>query len=675
MKFVLSFFLLVFAARSRAAEGRFVRMPAVLSNNMVLQQKSNVPFWGKALPGDSVAVKASWGSAADTVVKSDSSWEVHVRTTEAGGPFRVTIVVGDSTIIYRNVMLGEVWLCSGQSNMQIPLRGWPPTYPLNNAAKEVREARYPDIRLFNVARSFSAAPAFDCVGKWTECTPKTAAYFSAVGYYFGRKLYRELHIPIGLIASSWGGTKIQPWISGRYLSHLAPYKPAVEKVHAIRKKFDSQLRWMRTHPVVNVENKSPRTRWRDLDFGDSACSAGNFDDSSWKTMQLPAHWSSTSVGVFYGVVWFRKTVPIPKSWLHSSITMGLGDIADMDEVWVNGVKIGEHFGGGLWATPRSYRVPGGIVNDTAVTIAIRVIANGGGGGILGGRGRMKLRVAGKTGTVSLAGSWRYMPVAEYRGRKFYVYGIHGGFYSRPRLPMAVGQNTPTVLFNGMIAPLIPYRIKGVVWYQGESNSESRSDYSNYGRLFPLLIRNWRADWHEGNFPFYWVQIAPWPYGKKAKSYVVRDAQRRTLSLPNTGMAVTLDIGSLTSIHPPDKRDVGRRLALWALAKAYGKHLVYSGPLYKSMEVKNGKAIISFKYVDGGLVIKTRNGSTNFIIAGRDSVFVKASVKISGNRLVVYSPNVKQPVAVRYAWGNAEQATLFNAAGLPASTFRTDNWRQ
>ncbi|MCL5021435.1 MAG: glycosyl hydrolase family 2 [Bacteroidetes bacterium] len=656
---------------------KYVEMPALFSDNMVLQQKSDVPVWGRAAPNQKVTVSASWGRNAETIVKQDSTWMVHLKTIKAGGPYELDITVGDSMIVYENVSLGEVWLCSGQSNMEIPLQGWPPQNPIQNSAEEIDKADYPDIRLFTVARAVSAVPEFNCVGTWSVCTPKTAAKFSAVGYFFGKKLFNELHVPIGLIFSSLGGTKIQPWIAGKYLAQLPSYRPAVREIDSLKGEVVVLNKWIYQHPVIDVGVRDPLHQYDSLNFDDSNCSRTDFDDSAWSSMVLPTDWEATSVGQFDGAVWFRKTIDIPGSWTDSTLVLDLGPIDDMDETWVNGFRVGGLLGGGFWDTPRIYSIPKNVVRDTSLTIAVRVIDTGGGGGIWGGGVKMRIHPEGDTLTcIPLSGEWKFLPVAEYMNSKFYVYGAEGEpFYSRPKVSFPVGPNTPTMLFYGMIAPLIPYRIKGVVWYQGESNSDQPDDYNNYKYLFPLMIGNWRADWHEGDFPFYWVQIAPWNYGAKSKSYVVRDAQRLTLSVPNTGMAVILDIGSLSTVHPPDKQDVGLRLARWALAKNYGKRVVYSGPIYRSMRVKNGKVIISFKYAGGGLVMKPLNGETNFIIAGRDSNFVKAEVKIVGKTLVVCSSSVKHPIAVRYAWGNAEEATLFNKAGLPASTFRTDDWPQ
>jgi sialate O-acetylesterase len=674
----IALFLLLFAVAKADSNKSFIQMPSIFSDNMVLQQKSLVTFWGKASPGTAISIKASWKASARTVAKTDSTWRAKLRTGKAGGPYEVKLQVGDSTIVYRNVMLGEVWLCSGQSNMEMPLAGWPPDNPIQNSAAEIQAANYPDIRLFSVSRAVSAEPEFNCVGTWSECNPQTAAKFSAVGYFFARKLYEELHVPIGMIFSSWGGTKIQPWISGKFLGRLPEYSSVVEKIDSARGEVRELNAWIHNHPVIDISNKPPAIQYENLDFGDSACSQPGFDDSSWRTMTLPTYWEATEVGEFDGAVWFRKKVEIPKNWLGKNLTVELGPIDDMDETYVNGVKIGGLLGGGFWATPRIYNVPKGIVKDSVLTIAIRVIDIGGGGGIYGNGIKMRIHpdsTADTNESISLAGNWKYLPVAEYISGKFYVYGPSGEFNHRPKPSISVGPNTPTMLFNGMIAPLIPYHIKGVLWYQGESNSDLPSDYNNYESLFKLMIKDWRTDWGEGDFPFYYVQIAPWTYGEKSKSYVVRDAQFRALSVPNTGMAVTLDIASLTTIHPPDKQDVGLRLALWAFSKNYHKRVVYSGPLYHSMKIQRDRIVLSFTNVDGGLVIKDSSGNTNFLIAGKDSVFVKANVKIQGKKLVVWSDSVRNPIAVRYTWSNTDTATLFNKAGLPSPTFRTDNWKQ
>jgi len=678
--FVLIFFFFattefLFPQNMQSSKKVIVEMPALFSDNMVLQQKAKVPFWGKAQPGEMVIIKASWGETVKTKVNNDGTWMTKVKTIKAGGPYTVSLVIGDSSISYHNVMLGEVWLCSGQSNMEIPLEGWPPENPINNSAEEIKNANYPNIRLFTVARAVSSKPEFNCVGSWSECNPRTVAKFSAVAYFFGRKLYKELNVPIGLVVSVWGGTKIQPWISGKYLDSLDEYKSLVEKISQAKDEVDKLNEWIHSHHFIDISGKAPEVQWENLDFGDSLCAKPNFNDSAWRKMKLPVYWESTEVGNFDGAVWFRKKIDVPKGWLNKALVLELGPVDDMDRTYVNGTLVGATEEVGFWQKPRVYEVPANLITDTVLTIAVRVIDNQGGGGIWGNNVKMQIHPKGSEENISLAGEWKYLPVAEYINEKFYVYNINNQeFYSRPKAAIDIGPNTPTMLFNGMIAPLIPYYIKGVIWYQGESNSDEPNDYNNYKTYFSMMINNWRSDWMEGDFPFYFVQIAPWNYGDNSRSYVVRDAQFQTyLSVPNTGIVVTLDISSLSTIHPPDKLDVGKRLALWALAKNYGKKVFYSGPLYKAMEIKGDKIILSFEHSDKGLVLKDINGDTNFIISGPDQKFVKAKAKVDGKKLIVFSDEIKDPVAVRYTWSNNAEATLFNKEGLPSPTFKTDNW--
>jgi sialate O-acetylesterase len=676
MRFAFLLVVAVLTGSARLDTSCRLEVASLFSDNMVLQQKSSVPFWGRGVPGDRVTVAGSWGESVATVVEADSLWRIQLRTSGAGGPHEVLIGVGDTTIRCRNVMLGEVWVCSGQSNMELALEGSLGS-PVLNSAEAIASARYPDIRLFTVGRAFSARPESNCDGSWSECSPTTAAKFSAVAYSFGKRLYDDLHVPIGLINASWGGTYLQSWANGKVLASLPDYREQVQRIEALQVDIDRRNRWIRSHPSLAARRDSISNSRDNLSFGDGACSTRDFDDRDWETMPLPAFWWETPLRDFDGVVWFRKTVTIPRMWINVPLVVHLGRIHGMDETWVNGTRVGGLAGAGYWSVPRVYDVPQDVAQDTMITIAVRIVDIDSGGETWGDGSDLKVHLRNDTlSAVTLAGEWKYLPVAEYVKGSFYVYGATDReFYSRPGLPLDLGPNTPTALYNGMIAPIIPFGIKGVIWYQGESNADTPNNYNNYRYHFPLLIKNWRDDWGEGNFPFYWVQIAPWNYWPKWNSYMIRDAQRRTLAVPNTGMAVTLDIGSLASIHPPNKHDVGARLALWALARQYGKRVVYSGPLYESMRVRKGKAILSFTHNDGGLVVRPIKGRTNFIIAGPDSNFVDAEVRVSGKTLDVFSPKVKHPVAVRYAWGNTEEATLFNGAGLPASTFRTDDWSQ
>lgn len=445
-----------------------VELPALFSDNMVLQQKFENPIWGWASPGETIKAKGSWDNITrNTSAGQDGKWQLQLYTPKAGGPYFISI--NDDTL--HNVMIGEVWICSGQSNMQ-----WALDQTMNHE-EEIPKADYPAIRFFYLARQLSDEPQKDCHAYWTDCNPETAKDFSAVAYYFGRKLHAELDVPVGLIHTSWGGSSAQAWVR--------------EKI--LRSDPDYDLYYSRQE---EAERKAKR------------------------------------------------------------------------------------------------------------------------------------------------GS------------------------------LAINQKSPNCLYNAMLAPLIPYGIKGAIWYQGESNV---MEAALYEKLFPTMIKNWRDDWGQGDFPFYFVQLAPFDYDTPLVGALLRDAQRKSLDVVNTGMAVTMDIGDPEDIHPVNKHDVGERLALWALAKDYGQTSVkHSGPLFRSMIIDNNKAILIFDHAENGLVLKS-SGSTGFEIAGTDRRFYPANVEISGNSVIASAKEVKAPVAVRYAFHNGDEATLFNAEGIPASSFRTDDW--
>jgi sialate O-acetylesterase len=555
--------------------------------------------------------------------------------------------------------------------MEMPLKGWPPNDPILNSEEEIANANFPDIRMFTLQRNFSYKEEFNCSGTWEECSPINVGNFSATAYFFGRKLYRELKVPIGLIHSSWGGTPVEAWTNGKYLENVPEFNSILDDVKNSASDAIKYESWLEEHPSITIENKLSEKRWENLDFDDANCSDVGFNDAHWNEMELPQLWEETELGNFDGVVWFRKIIELPDEWVNKYLIIELGPIDDMDRTYVNGKLVGAFERDGYWQTDRIYKIPKDLVITNEVVIAVRVADTQGGGGIWGDEQNLIIHPTDSDDKISLAGKWKYFPVAQYRNLKFFVFGSdENDFYSRPKMKIDFTQDTPTTLYNGMINPLIPYSIKGVIWYQGEDNAGRPEQYAT---LFPLMIENWRNDWGVGNFPFYFVQIAPFDYGDETHSERLRESQLKTLSVHNTGMAVTLDIGNPDNIHPAYKKDVGERLALWALAKTYNKSNFYSGPLYKSSEIKDDYIIISFNYADNGWVLNEINGENYFLIAGNDRVFNKASVKIDGNNLIVFSDNVTNPVAVRYAWSNTAEATLFNAEGLPASSFRTDDW--
>ena len=654
-------------------QAQTLKLAPLFKDNMVFQQQSDVAIWGKAIPQKEVLVVTSWGIKKSALADETGKWLLRLKTPKAGGPYQVMVVSDNSKIVLRNVLVGEVWLCSGQSNMEMPLEGWPPTDTILNSANEIENALLPMIRLFTVKRAYEAEPVDECAGEWVECSPVDVRYFSATAYFFGKMLYKELNVPIGLINSSYGGTRIEAWMSEVALKPFPDYSEFLKNLERCRDSVRILKQWVFRHPTVSIRGRSGDNKYENLDFADGECMQKDFDDHSWPEMILPTLWERTSLGEFDGVVWFRKQVIIPKSWIGHNLIIQLGPIDDVDETYVNGRRIGGYIADGYWKVDRIYRIPAEFVKDTTLQIAVRVIDTQGGGGIWGNAGSLFIKDDLSGERISLEGEWKYLPVAEYANSMFYVYGAKGmEFYKRPKLLLNISANMPTGLFNGMINPLIPFTIKGVIWYQGESNISNAGIYKD---LMASMINDWRRLFSSGNFPFYYVQIAPYDYGENTRSQLLREAQLNALSIENTGMVVTLDIGDPKNIHPANKQEVGRRLALWALAKTYGRKVVYSGPVYKSMKISNGKVMLYFDYADDGLVLKQKDGENNFLIAGEDKMFRKAKVEVKGKILVVYNSDIKNPVAVRYAWSNIDEATLFNKFGLPASSFRTDNYNE
>ncbi|MFG0251257.1 MAG: sialate O-acetylesterase, partial [Phycisphaerales bacterium JB038] len=571
-------------------------------------------------------------------------------TPEAGGPYEIRIS-GDNDLTLDNILIGEVWVCSGQSNMEWPMR------KTDNAQQEIAAADYPEIRLFQVKRAVAMTPQDDCEGAWTECHPEAVAEFSAVAYFFGRKLHRELDVPIGLIHTSWGGTLCEAWTSVDTLASKRYFAEALKQIELLRQDSESlggdlpaqQQKWWAT-----VAEKDPGSA------AEGGFSAADFDDSAWPTMTQPSNWQGTDLAGFDGIAWLRTSVELPEDWAGQELTVNLSPIDDMDAAYFNGTRVGGIEEIGYWNRPRSYTVPGNLVQAGVNTIAVRVVDTGGLGGMTGPADAMHLHPAGDASQrLSLAGDWRYQQGVLLKNLP--------AFPTRP----SFHQNSPTALFNGMLTPVIPFGMKGAIWYQGESN---RMRAYQYRELLPSMIEDWRMHWGQGDFPFYFVQIAPFLYGNdEGEAAELREAQLMTLQTPNTGMAVTMDIGNPRDIHPSNKQDVGHRLALWALAKDYGyADLVYSGPLYSHCRREPNGLRLYFDHVGSGLKCEGA-ALTHFQIAGPDRKFLPARAEIQGDTVFVWSDQVRKPLAVRYGWGAADEPNLCNQEGLPASSFRTDDW--
>jgi sialate O-acetylesterase len=660
--------LITFLALTSCQTKSDLKLPALIGDNMLLQQKTNAKIWGKAKPGHKIMVTSSWNASSKGIAGEDGKWQVSIPTPEAGGPYTLTVSAGDTSITVKNVLIGEVWFCSGQSNMEMPVAGWPPNDTIMHSSTAISAAAIPEIRLFNVQKKISGEPLDECTGKWEVCSPETVKQFSATAFFFGRKLQKELKVPVGLIESAWGGTPSESWTSSESLQKTGEFLTQLKAIKESAPLQADYQKWLEKHKQVEPIAAGD-AKFQDLDFDDANIPSPEFNDSDWPSMKVPSLFE-TAIGEFDGAVWFRKTFEIPENMAGKDLIISLGPVDDMDRTFFNGKKVGGIEMSGFWQVERNYIVPAELVKAGKNVVAVRVMDTQGGGGIYGSPDKLKLLLKSDMKiSYSLAGDWKYQPVAEFLENKFYVYDISKNEFNNIKRPVNLSAGTPTVLYNGMVSPVLPYQIKGAIWYQGEANV-GRAD--QYAKIFPAMIQNWREDWNIKDFPFYFVQIAPYVYAgaDSSESAYLREAQESALKLDNTGMAVTLDIATVNNIHPPFKTEVGERLALLALNKDYGMKIPYLGPVYKSMSVAGDAVKIQFDNAGSGLVAKD-NKLNEFQIAGKDGHFFNANAKIVNDEVLVSSPKVKEPVAVRYCWRNGSEASLFNKEGFVAWQFRTN----
>ena len=634
--------LLLLLAGSLTAQ---VKVPTYFSNNMVLQKGMAIPVWGWATPGEKVTVTIDQSSMSATADK-EGKWNVKLPAMNYGGPYQLTIQ-GKTNLSFENVMIGEVWVCSGQSNMEFQL------ITSKNGEAEVAASNYPNIRLFTVKKTISHQQQEKLQdGEWSQCSPATSSNFSAVGYFFGRELHQKLNVAIGLINSSWGGTIAETWTSEQTIGQNPDFTNQLAQLKKVN--LDDYAKSVENEVKQRVGETS--TIDKGMKNGQALWAAPAYNDASWKTMELPGYIESNGLQGVDGIVWFRKEITLSADEAKQKSTLYLAKINDSDSTYINGVLIGSTK---LQAEKsRVYPINAGLLKTGKNIITVRIEDIGGMGGVYGNPATLYLQSGDHN--ISLVGSWKYkVGIVKFNA-------------------VLSPNSYPTLLYNAMIHPLVPFAIKGAIWYQGESNVERAKQYR---RVFPDLIKDWRAHWNQGDFPFLFVQLANF---KKQDSIPVesdwaelREAQTMTLALPNTGMAVTTDVGEALDIHPKNKQTVGLRLALAGLKVAYQKDIVYTGPVYQSMNVEGNKVTLTFDQTGSGIKIKDKYGYLKgFAIAGEDHQFHWATGKITGiNTLQISSSEVQYPVAVRYAWSNnPEDANLYNSADLPASSFRTDNWK-
>ena len=663
----LSILIISFLALTGCQGPSDLKLPSLIGDNMVLQQKTDAKIWGKALPGHKITVEESWNKSAKTKSSEAGKWAVILPVPEAGGPYTLKISSNDTTITVNNVLVGEVWFCSGQSNMEMPLAGWPPNDTIMHSSQTISSSAINEIRLFNVQKKISGEPLEDCIGKWEISSPETAAPFSATATFFGRKLYSELKVPVGLIESAWGGTPSESWTSSSALENCGEFVPEIKAIKESVPLLAVYEAWLHSLEQV-VPSAAGVDQYKDLKFNDETASSEQYSDSEWPVIELPSQFEK-STGEFDGAVWFRKQVELGPEVAGKDLILSLGPIDDMDRAFFNGTLVGSTEETGKWQADRLYDVPASLVKAGTNLISVRVIDTQGGGGIYGAPEKMKLTVKNNSKVyLPLNGEWKYQPVAEYSGSRFYLFGLGKNDFKTIKRPVSLGAGTPSVLYNGMVKPVVPYTIKGAIWYQGESNV-SRS--AQYDKIFPAMIQNWREEWGLPDFPFYFVQIAPYVYSNvdSTESAFLRESQEKALKLAKTGMVSTLDIATVMNIHPPDKKGVGERLAMLALNNDYGVKYNSIGPVFKSVTIEKNLARLKFDNAEDGLVGKGKN-LNEFEVAGTDGKWVKAKAEIAENEVIVSSPSVSQPVSVRYCWRNGSEASLFNKAGFPAWQFRT-----
>lgn len=653
MRFLmLALLSLTTSVHARRAQAE-VRLPALVSDGMVLQAGAPARVWGWAADGEKVTVSLR-GQVA-TAEARGGQWSVTLKPLDAGRPFEMTIA-GRNTIVVRDVAVGEVWVCSGQSNMEWPLER------AHEPQRDIEAPADPSLRMFTVGRQLAETPRADVAsGSWEQASPATRGRFSAVCYYFARALRAARGVPVGLIHSSWGGTPAEAWTSRRALRQWG--LPEAAFAQLAPPSAQARAAYQRRLEVWTAAGK-PAGTFEDPGVTEAAkaWALPTSDARGWATMSLPLAWERLGAEhEIDGAVWFRKEVSVPAQWAGRDLELSLGAIDDTDATFFNGVAVGAT-GAAVprhWEAQRRYRIPASAVGRGRSQIAVRVWDQGGEGGFMGPAEALWLAPAGAEARerVPLSGEWRFRTER-----------------SRPSTPTPPGlhQNLPSVLYNGMLAPLLPYPIRGALWYQGESNTERAGEYRS---LLTAMIQSWRQDWRLGDFPFFIVQLAPFlaidAEPRESDWAELREAQARVArEVSASGLAVITDVGDETDIHPTQKKPVGERLALLARRVAYGEKVVAAGPTLRSATAEGGKIVVRFDNIGQGLVVRGER-LTGFAVAGKDEKFVNANASVAGDRVIVSSPAVPAPAYVRFGWANYPVVNLWNGDGLPAVPFRTD----
>jgi sialate O-acetylesterase len=641
IKFILSLFVFWVISLDALAQ---IRLPRLIGDGMVLQRDVDIKIWGWASPGENVML--TFDKIQYQAHTGDSGiWIIELPPQNAGGPYEL-LFQGKNDVRVQNVLFGDVWLCSGQSNMELSMQRASPIYQ-----EEIQRANNDQIRYFKVPYQYDFKETKKDLpsGEWLITNPQTVLGFGAVAYFFGSALYERYHVPIGLINSSMGGSPIEAWMNEETL------RPFDSAFHEYEKFQNDSL----VAAIIKADQKISNAWYNKLNWLDEGKQPNetpwfdpSLDDTDWEIMKVPGYWSDTPSAPINGAVWFRKSFTLPPNYQSSKAMLWMGRIVDADETYINGQKVGNTT---YQYPPRRYQIPEQVLKEGDNNLTVRVISNVGKGGFIPEK---PYQLFLENDTIDLSGEWKMKLGAR-------MDPLPGQTFIRWK---------PVGLYNGMIHPLIQTAIKGAIWYQGESNT-SRPEL--YDDLFPALIENWRNVWiNREDFPFIYVQLANFMKSNseptESKWARLRDAQYQALSVHKTAMVVTIDIGEWNDIHPLNKKDVGNRLSLAARKIAYGEEqLVHSGPTLRSFQIYDNRLILKFDNIGSGLMIRGEE-LKGFAIAGENRQFQWARAKIINGKIEVWNENIPNPRYVRYAWAdNPDQANLYNREGLPASPFRIE----
>lgn len=618
---------------------------AIFSDNMMLQCDQPIKVWGIDSPGQKITIQLA-DNEVTTTAESDGKWLVTFPPLTSGQICEMR-VNGSQEQIVKNILAGDIWLCSGQSNMEFAVKD------AKNAKEDIISANYPEIRFFNVIQKASIKEQNQVEGKWEICTPETVGAATAVGYFFARDIHKSEGRPIGLLHSSWGGTRVEAWMQKDALLSFDFMQKEIELYNKCTNnavEYEQQIIEYNKAIPKDPENKGYNKGY----------ASDSYNISDWETLDVPGWWTNQGLN-FNGVLWYRKNVILPKEWEGQECVLHLGSCDKSDQTYFNNEKIG-----GLsieddpqaWCAERIYNIPPNIVKSGDNTITTRVFSNVNGGGIIGQSQEIFIALKNQPKKlIPLAGKWQYK--VEY----------NFGLITAPVQPYGEDNpNSPYILFDNMIKPLLNFAIKGVLWYQGESNA---ANYQNYKELFSKMIQDWRKCWGIGDFPFYFVQLASFVAGSDIENISpwgeIRQAQEDTLALPNTGMSVTIDIGDPVDIHPTNKQDVGKRLALIARAKTYGEKIEFSGPIVDKAVLENNKIKISFTR-SNGLNTSDNNPVSGFKLRTENNV-LEVNAIVEGDCVILKGDDLDNVIEVTYGYKDCPKCNLYNDSNLPARPFR------